>query len=33
VAKEWLVGSDIGGAFTDIIGVNIKTREVMAKIS
>jgi N-methylhydantoinase A len=28
VAKEWLVGSDIGGAFTDIIGVNIKTGEV-----
>ena len=25
--KKWVVGTDIGGTFTDIIGVNVETRE------
>ncbi|MBW2610098.1 MAG: hydantoinase/oxoprolinase family protein [Deltaproteobacteria bacterium] len=25
--KEWIVGTDVGGTFTDIIGINIKTGE------
>ena len=23
--KDWVVGTDIGGTFTDVIGINLKT--------
>ena len=25
--KDWVVGTDIGGTFTDVIGINLKTGE------
>jgi N-methylhydantoinase A len=28
VSRDWVLGIDVGGTFTDIIGLNLKTREV-----